>query len=92
MYVYILCRSKLNGRIYFAGRFFRVFDRGQNNCYFDSAVKNTNMQHVFFTAPFSFDLHNICAYVRVYIYKDVCVYIYIICIHMCVYVCMCVYI
>ena len=25
------------------GRFFRVFDRGQNNCYFDSAVKNTNM-------------------------------------------------
>ena len=38
-----LCRSKLNGRIYFAGRFFRVFDRGQNNCYFDSAVKDTNM-------------------------------------------------
>ena len=38
----ILCRSKLNGRIYFAGRFFRVFDRGQNNCYFDSAIKNTN--------------------------------------------------
>ena len=23
--------------------FFRVFGRGQNNCYFDSAVKNTNM-------------------------------------------------
>ena len=40
----IFCRSKLNGRIFFfAGRFFRVFDRGQNNCYFDSAVKNTNM-------------------------------------------------
>ena len=38
-----LCRSKLNGRIYFAGRFFRVFGGGQNNCYFDSAVKNTNM-------------------------------------------------
>ena len=35
--------SQLNGRIYFAWRFFRVFDRGQNNCYFDSAVKNTNM-------------------------------------------------
>ena len=38
-----IVRSKLNGRIYFEGRFFRVFDRGQNNCYFDSAVKNTNM-------------------------------------------------
>ena len=24
-------------------RYFRVFDGGQNNCYFDSAVKNTNM-------------------------------------------------
>ena len=27
----------------FCGEVFRVFDRGQNNCYFDSAVKNTNM-------------------------------------------------
>ena len=25
------------------GRFFHVSDRGQNNCYFDSAVKNKNM-------------------------------------------------
>ena len=41
--IVLLCRSKLNGRIYFAGRFYRVFDRGQNNCYFNSAVKNTNM-------------------------------------------------
>ena len=40
----ILCRSKLNGRINLAGRFFPVFDRGQNNCYFDSAVINTNMR------------------------------------------------
>ena len=48
LYVTVLCRSKLNGRIYFSGRFFRVFERGQNNCYFDSAVKNTNMQHFFF--------------------------------------------
>ena len=44
----VLCRSKLNGRIYFAGRFFRVFDGGQNNCYFDSAVKNTNTPQFFF--------------------------------------------
>ena len=44
----LLCRSKLNGRIYFAGRFFRVFDRGQNNCSFDSAVKNTNMRKIIF--------------------------------------------
>ena len=29
----LLCRSKLNGRIYFAWRFFRVFDRGQSNCF-----------------------------------------------------------
>ena len=42
-YVCLLCRSKLNGRIYFAWRFFRVFDRGQNICFFGSAVKNTNM-------------------------------------------------
>ena len=48
----------LNGRIYFAGRFFRVFDRGQNNCYFDPAVKNTNMPQKKFAAPFSFDRHN----------------------------------
>ena len=26
-----------------SGRFFRVFDSGWNNCYFDSTVKNTNM-------------------------------------------------
>ena len=44
----LLCGSKLNGRIYFAGRFFRVFDRGQNNCYFDSAVKNMNTPQFFF--------------------------------------------
>ena len=44
----LLCRSKLNGRIYFAGRFFRVFERGQNNCSFDSAVKNTNMREIIF--------------------------------------------
>ena len=43
----LLCRSKLNGRIYFAGRFIRVFDRDQNNCCFDSAVKNTNMPQIF---------------------------------------------
>ena len=56
----VLCRSKLNGRFFFAGSFFRVFDRGQNNCYFYSTVKNTNVPHrlVFFAAPFSFDRHN----------------------------------
>ena len=46
----LLCRSKLNGRIYFAG---------QNNCYFDSIVKNTNMPQKSFATPFSFDRHNI---------------------------------
>ena len=39
----LLCRSKLNGKIHFVGRFFHVSDRGQNNCHFDSAVKNKNM-------------------------------------------------
>ena len=60
MYVsLLLCQSKLHGRIYFAWRFFRVFDGGHNNCYFDSAVKNTNMPQIFFSAaPFSFDRHN----------------------------------
>ena len=37
----LLCRSKLNRKIYFEGKFFRVFDRGWNNCYFDSTVKIT---------------------------------------------------
>ena len=27
----------------FCGEVFRVFNRGQSNCYFNSAVKNTNM-------------------------------------------------
>ena len=30
-----------------AGRFFRVFDWGQNNRYFDSSVKNTNVPQFF---------------------------------------------
>ena len=29
--------------VFFAWRFFRVFDRGQNNCHFDSTLINTNM-------------------------------------------------
>ena len=31
----------------FCGEVFRVFDRGQNNCYFDSAVKDTNIAQYF---------------------------------------------
>ena len=42
------CAGHNYGRIYFAWRFFRAFDRGQNNCYFDSAVKNTNTLQFFF--------------------------------------------
>ena len=41
----------------FCGEVFRVFDRGQNNCYFDSAVKDTNMHH-FFPTPFSLERRN----------------------------------
>ena len=36
---------------------------GQNDCYFDSAVKNTNMPQLFFSAPFSFDRHNITFFI-----------------------------
>ena len=45
----ILCWSKLNGSFFFVGRFFRVFDWGQNNCHFDLTVKNTNVPQYFFS-------------------------------------------
>ena len=50
---------KTEREIFFAGRLFRVFDRDRNNCYFDSTVKNTNVPQKNFSAPFSFDRHNI---------------------------------
>ena len=62
--ILLLYQSKPNGRFFFSGMVFRVFDRGQNNCYFNHTVKNTNVPQKNFAPPFSYNRHNILFFLQ----------------------------
>ena len=61
---------KTKREIFFAGGLFRVFDRGQNNCYFDSTVKNTNVPQTFLCGTFYFDRHNISIFIDMHLQQQ----------------------